>query len=61
LNGALWLPAAPYRIGGEFNRTEPDCQCSIHRSVSGNGSDWEYPDASVRDMASFGFLSSRLA
>jgi hypothetical protein len=61
LNGALWLPAAPYRIGEEFNQPEPDCQCSIHRSVSGNGSDWEYPDASVRDMASFGFLSSRLA
>ena len=23
--------------------------------------DWEYADGSVRDMASFGFLSSRLA
>jgi hypothetical protein len=61
LNGALWLPVAPDRIGGEFNQPERNCQCSIHRSVSGNGGNWEYPNASVRDMASYGFLSSRLA
>jgi hypothetical protein len=34
---------------------------NIHRSVSDGAGDWEYPDGSVRDTASFGFLSSRLA
>jgi len=29
--------------------------------VSDDVSDWEYAVGSVRDMASFGFLSSRLA
>ena len=32
-----------------------------HRSVSDGADEWEYPDCSVRDMASFGLLSSRLA
>jgi hypothetical protein len=34
---------------------------NIHRSVSDGAGDWEYADGSVRDTASFGFLSSRLA
>jgi hypothetical protein len=55
-----WLPAAPDRIGGEFNQPERDCQCGIHRSVSVIGGNWEYPDSSVRDMA-IRFLSARLA
>jgi hypothetical protein len=29
--------------------------------VSNGRDEWEYRDGSVRDMASFGFLSSRLA
>jgi hypothetical protein len=29
--------------------------------VSDGADEWEYPNGSVRDMASFGFLSSRLA
>jgi hypothetical protein len=33
----------------------------IHRSVSDGAGEWEYADSSVRDMASFGFLFSRLA
>jgi hypothetical protein len=37
------------------------CQCDIHRSVSGSAGDKEYADSSVRDMACFGFLFSRLA
>jgi hypothetical protein len=39
----------------------PAFQCSIHLSVSDGTGDWEYADGSVRDKASFGFLSSRLA
>jgi hypothetical protein len=33
----------------------------IHRSVSDSSGDWEYAVGSVRDMASIGFLFSRLA
>jgi len=36
-------------------------QDGIHRSVSSGTGEWEYARASVRDMASFGFLFSRLA
>jgi hypothetical protein len=32
-----------------------------HRSVSDGADEWEYAYGSVRDMASFGFLFSRLA
>jgi hypothetical protein len=32
-----------------------------HRSVSDGADEWEYVCSSVRDMASFGFLFSRLA
>jgi hypothetical protein len=31
-----------------------------HRSVSDGSHDWEYNGSSARDMASFGFLLSRL-
>jgi hypothetical protein len=34
---------------------------NFHRSVSDAAAIREYPEISVRDMASFGFLSSRLA
>jgi hypothetical protein len=33
----------------------------LHRSVSDDSGEREYAEGSVRDMACFGFLSSRLA
>src|ERR1039457_5617425 len=39
-----------------FSRLNALAKASIHRSVSDGTCDWEYPERSVRDMASFGFL-----
>jgi hypothetical protein len=47
--------------GGITGLTSLLRQDRIHRSVSDGAGEWEYPDRSVRDMASFGFLFSRLA
>src|SRR4051794_4642471 len=61
-----WLPAAPGRDACEFNPPPRDLpmQHSMKRERRCRHLDtvsiWEYADHSVRDTASFGFLSSRL-
>jgi hypothetical protein len=55
-NGTLLAAGSTGPDPLQFNPGHTDCQCNIHRSVSDSTGDWEYADASVRDMARFGFL-----
>jgi len=67
-NAERWCSKAMAKIGrwwrndgGITGLTSLLQQDRIHRSVSDGADEWEYAGGSVRDMASFGFLFSRLA
>jgi hypothetical protein len=67
-NAERWCSKAMAEIGRQWRNdggmtglTSLLQQDRIHRSVSDGVDEWEYADGSVRDMASFGFLFSRLA
>jgi hypothetical protein len=56
--GIVWLRRNDSEVTDAHLRRS---KARIHRSVSVCAGDWEYADGSVRDMASFGSLLSRLA
>jgi hypothetical protein len=60
LSGTFLAPGSAGPEFYKFSLRRVGCQCSIHRSVSDGADEWEYAELSVRDMASIGFLSSRL-
>jgi hypothetical protein len=54
-------PVAMYRRRNDARMTHLAFALRQHRSVSACSRHWEYAVPSVRDMASFAFLSARLA